>query len=354
MAFSATMAALTAASAVGGLALNASRSTTQPTDKEAINIAGLRQAAANQQNQALVQALVNQRAVAGSTDSMGNTLTYDPATNTWKTTLGALPQATQTAADQASISRNTTDLQQAQFENAQNAQRAALAQPAADAARRNLADFRPMQANDLVGLLGQQATNASNATFRPLVQDTLRTFARTGTAAGPVLGQLGRDASQNLRNSLIDAQIKGMTSVGDVNNQRLQGLQSAAATTGAEANPNFSYSQINPSDYAKTMAQLASQRASYSPQSTAAGMAGANAAGTATQKAYETAAAGVPDPNTGLVNAMSDVNSLGALTSKGGALYNLGTAIPAIKSFFSSTTPTTQTTGVQGGDQSFG
>ena len=327
MAFSATMAAITAASALGSTGLALSQSGKQPQQQYGLQEAALRNATANQQNQALVQALINQRSVAGTTDSSGSTMRYDPATNQWISTLGKLPQAAQTAADQAGISRDTTDLRQAQFANAQSAQRAALAGAGADAARRNLESFRPMGQDELVGLLQQQATNASNATFRPLVADTLRTFARTGTAAGPVLGQIGKDSAANLRDSLIDAQIKGMTGVDQINASKRGDLASAATTGASLATPQFSYSGINPSTYSQTMSQLLAGRAQNSAIAPAYGASAANTAAKETNDAYGVAAKAVPDPNFGTAQTMQGLKDLGTATSKGGAINTLYDAI---------------------------
>lgn len=321
------MALTAAGTGVGGLALNASRSGAQPQQQSALAGDALRNATANQQNQALVQALINQRSVAGTTDSSGSTTRYDPATNQWISTLGKLPQAAQTAADQAGISRNTTDLRQAQFANAQSAQRAALAGAGADAARRNFESFRPMGQDELVGLLQQQATNASNATFRPLVADTLRTFARTGTAAGPVLGQIGKDSAANLRDSLIDAQIKGMTGVDQINASKRGDLASAATTSASLATPQFGYSGINPSTYSQTMSQLLAGRAQNSAIAPAYGASAANSAAKETNDAYGVAAKAVPDPNFGTQQGINGLQQLGSLTGKGGAINDLVSAI---------------------------
>ena len=258
-------AGITAASALAGLAgtvISATgRNNSQQTQNQSLQAAALQNQINNQAQQQLIQTMANQRAVAGQTDSYGSSLVYDPTTNTWKSTLGAVPQAAQTGAMQAGITRNTTDVGRAELANAIAANRAAVAAPGADAAIRNLASFRPMSSDQLTGLLGQQGTIAQNQTYRPLVADTLRTFARSGTAAGPVLGQIGKDADTSLRQSLIDAQIKGMTSVGDINTQKQQGLEQAATTASNLATPNFQYPGISTSGVDNTLSTLMAQRA---------------------------------------------------------------------------------------------
>jgi hypothetical protein len=318
-----TVAAIGAAASLGSAAVAASRSNAQQGQQANISNAALADAANNRYQQGLIQALINQRSIAGTQDSAGTTMSYDPATNQWISQLGPLPQQVQTSADQAAISRNTTDLRQAQFENESAAARAARAEPYADTTRRNLQDFRPMAADQLIGLLQQQGTIANNNTFRPLVSDTLRQFARTGTSAGPVLGQIGRDAASNLRSSLLDAQVKGMTSIDQVNQGRRQGLEGAATTANSLATPAFGYSAISPSSYASTMAQLIGQRASGAATAPAYGAGAVNQAEATQQGAYGKAAAAVPDPNTALNAAASGLKDLQTATGKGGAISQL-------------------------------
>ena len=305
---------------VGSAAIAASRDTgSQGQDQSRIASAALADAANNRYQQSLIQALINNRSIAGTTDSAGSTVRYDPGTNQWISTLGKLPQEVQTSADQAAVSRNTTDLRQAQTANERAAGRAAQGEQYADTARRNLSDYRPLGSDQLIGLLQRQGTEASDNTFRPLVQDTLRQFARTGTSAGPVLGQIGRDAASNLRSNLMDAQIKGMTSIDQLNQGRRQGLESAATTGSTLATPAFGYSGISPSSYANTMAQLASSRATAGAQLPAYGTAGVNTAETGLQGAYGKAAASVPDPNTSLNSAASGLKDLQTAFGAGGA-----------------------------------
>jgi hypothetical protein len=310
---------IAAVGALGSAAIAASRSNAQQGQQADISNAALQEAANNRYQQSLIQALINQRSIAGTQDSAGTTMRYDPATNQWISQLGPLPQQAQTSADQAAISRNTTDLRQAQFANENAAVRAARAQPYADTTRRNLEDYRPMGSDQLIGLLQQQGTIANNNTFAPLVADTLRQFARTGTSAGPVLGQIGKDAATNLRSSLIDAQVKGMSSVDSLNQGRRQGLEGAATTAQSLATPAFGYSGISPSSYSNTMAQLAGQRASGAATAPAYGAGAVNAGETTLQGAYGKAAAAVPDPNTALNAAASGLKDFNTAFGAGGS-----------------------------------
>jgi hypothetical protein len=233
-----------------------------------------------------------------------------------------LPQEAQTAADQASVSRNTTDLRQAQLANAIAARRAGEAGPAADQARRAVENFRPTGQDELVGLLQKQATNAANTTFAPLRADTLRSFQRSGTAAGPVLAELGRTENASLRDSLIDAQIKGMTGVDQMNQNRRQGLEQSAANTAQLANPQFQYPGVAAGgDAGKALAALVAQRGQTSSVAPAYAMSGTNAAAGGVNTAYKGVT--VPLPSNSLTEAGKTIGS--ALSNKD-LLSNIETA----------------------------
>lgn len=292
-----------------GIAGQMSRGGSNSLEQQKLNQAQqqLADARDNEQYQRMVGAMINQRSVAGQTDSMGNKLEYDPSTNTWRSTAGALPQAAQTAAEQAGISRNTTDLRQAQLANAIAARRATEAGPVADTAVRELQSFRPQGADQLVGLLQAQGTNAARATFDPLRADTLRSFQRSGTAAGPVLAQLGKSENDALRDTLIDAQIKGMTGVGGINQAKRQGLEQSAANAMTLATPQFQYPGIQPrtDDMAKTVAA----RAASGAYGTAQGMGGVNTAAGGVQAAGRNLQGAYALPSNSLTEAGKTIGS---------------------------------------------
>lgn len=272
----------------------------------------------NKQNltaQQMVQALVNQRAVAGTTDAFGSTTRYDPATNQWFSDLGPLPKAQQTSAIQAGITQNTTDRARIELANQVAAQRASEAAPMADAANRDLASYRPITGTDLTGLLTQQATIANREAYDPLRADVLRSTARTGTAAGPVMAQLGISEAQNLRNSLLDAQVQGMTNAGNINQQRLGNLTSRASTANQLATPNLVTPQIASNDPTNTVQnQLLAAMAKQAGGTTAYGMAGPNAAANSLNSATTSAANAVPNSNLDVTKAQSALSQLGGAT----------------------------------------
>jgi hypothetical protein len=335
MAFS-TIAAITGAlSAAGGLYSTISANNRAANQKQAIAQNQTGDAYSNEVYQRAIQALVNNRSVSGYQDSFGTSIQYDPATNQWVSSLGPLPQQEQTAASQAAISRNTTDLRQAQAANEQAALRAARAEPAADAAQRDLSNYTPMSGDTLAALMRQRVTESQNQTYNPLIADTLREFQRTGSAAGDVLGKIGRDQATSLRQGLLDAQIAGMTNASNINNQRLQGLEGRAATTASLASPQFQYSGIVPSDQAKTLATLAASRAQTGATAPAYAQRGVNDATTIAGQAATGAESTVPPSNLGATEIGSLAKQIGDYGSSDNlkkliSLFGSGSSTPTV------------------------
>jgi hypothetical protein len=190
-----------------------------------------------------------------------------------------------------------------------------------------------MPAEALIGALQQRGTDAANATFRPLVADTLRQFARTGTAAGPVLAQLGRSEAQNLRDSLVDAQIKGMSGVDQMNQGRRSALESSAASTAGLANPSLQFSGVMPNTGSKDMATALASRANTGAYAPAQGMGAVNEAQKTLGAAYGAARSSVPDPNFALNQKIAGLTDIGTALGSGGAADTIG---KAVKSWFGS------------------
>jgi hypothetical protein len=297
------------------------RGNQQQQTKYDYSLANLDAAQNNELYQRALSALINTRSVAGTQDSFGSSVQYDPATNTWRTVLGPLPEAAQRASDLAGISRNTTDVRNAQFANEQAALRAAQAGPAADTAIRNLQSYRPMGSDELAGLLTAQATNASNATFRPLVADTLRSFQRSGTAAGPVLADIGRTQYNALRDSLMKSRTDAITGVDAINQGRRQGLEQSAANAYTLSTPQFQYPGLNTATGSNTLANLVAQRAQQAGTAPAYGAAGVNTAANQRQTAGQGVIGNVP----GQLNTAADVGKdIGSMLSNKDLVNNLG------------------------------
>lgn len=325
--------AQTAASAAGQARNNA-----QQNKQYSLEQQQLADAQQNQAYQRAVQAMVNQRAVAGTQDSFGTSITYDPQTNTWVQSLGAVPKAADTAAINANLIRNTTDLMQQELANRASSERAALAGGAADTAQRNLANFRPMGADELTGLLSQQGINAARQVFDPLRADTLRALARASTAAGPVVSQLGLGEAKNLRDTLIDARIKGMTGVDAINNANYGRLSNAATTTNALATPTLGQGNLGTSATDQLLQQLTATRAQWAPSSTAQGAYGANMATGYGNQATSAAAARVPNSNFGLDQTISGLKDF-ANFAGGKGDNSLTGLVSALRNAFGNTSP---------------
>jgi len=280
-----------------------------------IALAQLQDARNNDQYQKALSTLITQRSVAGAQDEYGSGMEYDPATNTWRSRLGAQPKAVQDSADLAAISRNTTDLRQAQAANQQAAQRATDAGPVADTALRNLRDNRDMSSSTLAGLLQQRATDAARATFDPLTADTLRSYQRTGTAAAPVMAALGKQQFESLRDTLANSQIQAMTNVDEINAGRRRSLESSAVNTGGLATPQFQYPGITPSGNRDALANAVAARAQQGGVGAAYGMGGVNTAAGQTQGAYKNLIGSLAAPSNSLQTAGKEIGT--ALTNKG-------------------------------------
>ena len=233
---------------------------------------------------------------------------------------------------QASIAANTTDPARVRLANEAALRAAAQAQPYADTTTRNLQDFRPKGQDELIGLLTDQATRANRATYDPLRNDVLRSVARTGTAAGPVLTELGRGEAENLRNSLRDAMITGMTTTDQINQSRRTGLENAAANARTLATPQLQNPGMASSNQGSTLATLLGQRATNSPIASAYGQTGVNKAIENTAAGYNALRANQLDPNFGLNQTIGGLKNISTFFGKGGGGEDL---VKAMSGWFS-------------------
>jgi len=270
----------------------------------------LQDARNNDMYQRALSTLINQRSIAGSTDEYGSTMRYDPATNQWVSSLGAQPKAVQDASDLANISRNTTDLRQAQDANAEAVKRANLARPGADTAIRNLQTQRDMPASALVGLLQQRATDAARSTFDPLNADFLRQSQRTGTSAGSGLAALGKQEYDSLRDSLVDSQIKGLTGVDAINQGRRTSLENSATNNVMLATPQFQYPQIQQATNRDALSNLVAARAQQGGIAPAYGASSVNTGSKGVQDAYGALQKSLYTPSNPVTSAGKEIGSL--------------------------------------------
>ena len=213
-----------------------------------------------------LNALMIERSRAGTSDDQGNQTYYDPSTNTWKSVMGAEPARVQRASDLASIERNTTDMRASQRANQRSEMAAITAQPGADAARRDVENFRPMSSSDLEGQLDTRTTQAMNETQRPVMQDMLRQFARTGASAAPVYTQMARDNATNINKDIRDNAIAAMTGVGQVNQGRLAGLTGKLGALQGGTSTPLNFTGISQNDPKNALASLLASRSGSQAQ----------------------------------------------------------------------------------------
>ncbi len=146
------------------------------------------------------------------------------------------------------------------------------------------------------------------------MSDTLRSFQRSGTAAGPVLASLGKQQYDSLRDSLMASQIQGLTGVDQINQSRRQGLEQSAANASTIATPQFQYPGVNPSSNRDTLANLVAARSQQGGIGPAYGAGAVNAASGQGQTAYKNLMGSIMQPSNADSEAAKQIGS--ALTNK--------------------------------------
>lgn len=265
-------------------------------------------------NAQIAGALTGRLGRAGYSDAMGGGYSYDPATNTWSSTLGPDQEASQRAALQAAVNRNTIDMQQARRTNAFAETNATAAQPLIDAARRRFADFRPMTADQLTSDLTSRAVDANNQTYGPQRAALLSQLTRSGSNDATQLGVQGREQAGDLRRAMLEARIAGTTNVDQINNQRRQGLASDLQTATAAGTPQFQYPSITPDTSNKDMLTALTTRANSAGYTSALGQQGVLGAGKQTLDAGAAYTGAIPttDPKiSGLYSVGQQIGNLG-------------------------------------------
>lgn len=143
-----------------------------------------------------------------------------------------------------------------------------------------LESYQPKSEANVLGALQDSSTRANQVSQAPIIADTLRQFARTGTAAGPVLAQLERANSDTLSKEMSDNVVKAMSGTGEINTANRQALTTPIQTLTAAGTPN--QQNTAPSYTPGPASELAAQvngRATGSATPASAG-AGTNAYGT--------------------------------------------------------------------------
>ena len=337
------IAAIGSLLAGGAAVASAAGAQNRQPQQSALAMRQLQDAEANTRYQQALNALATRRSTAGYQDSFGSSLQYDPATNTWISTEGQLPQTADLSALLNTIARNTTDAGQQRFANARASQRATLAEPGADRAIRDFNIYQPVNANEITGALTTQAANANSDAYRNVLADTLRQFSRTGTAAAPVIASIGSKSANDLRSSLVDARLKGMGAADEINRSRIGTLGSTAATASGLASPQFQAAPFQASNRGDILTQLEAQQSRTAAIAPVYGGENVNRALGGEQTATNAAISNVPNPNFGL-------NKIGELGSTIGNLTDpKGKFMTGLETLFGSGTTKTDYSGATGG-----
>lgn len=260
------------------------------------------QNALNQQEyQKALNAIALNRGAAGSTDAYGSTVRYDPATNSWVSSLGAMPQRIQDAENASTLQRNAVDVPQASANNIASSVLASENRRGISGAVNTLNNYTPTNEAALRGALQDASTRANQATQQPLIQDTLRQFARTGSAAGPVLARMGRENATALSQEMDNNVIQAAKGSADIDASRRSALASPIQTLSGAGTPNMSYAPMTGSNPNAQLASLIASRAqgAAAPASSGA-IASAYGTGGATQGYNSAIAAAGNQPGTAM------------------------------------------------------
>jgi hypothetical protein len=324
------------AMAIAGMAAQAASaaSSNNNQQKQQAAIAQAAQAQALQQQQFLNANAVlgNQRSTAGYTDSEGNSYSYDPATNSWRQQLGALPQQVQRASEMASVTRNTTDQAQQALANEISMRNAAAAQPAAQSALTSIANYKPINAAGLTGRLVNQTVNAQNETNQPLLDALTTQAARQGSAMGPQLAEVQRQQAQNTRDAITNAVIQGSTNTGAVNTANLQPLVAKYGALSGAATPTLNYQGIDNQNPNAALTGAVTQRAASAGTAPYMGMQGMASSMYGVNQATDSAIKAVPNSN----QLSNQLSGLGGILSNMGNLSSTSPLYKTLSGAFSS------------------
>lgn len=333
MAFSAlaAIAALgTAAASTAGAVQGSANAQAANKTSAQISANNLQNSQNQQQYQHALDQIAMQRSVAGSTDARGDQLRYDPGTNSWVSTLSPTGQRVQSAADNAAITRNTNDVRTSEDANNAAMLDAIRARGASGTALDKLQAFKPMSEGGLEGALQETATTANRQAEAPVIADTLRQFARTGTAAGPVLTNMMRDNATTLRQTMLGDKIGAMKNTADINNANRGGLASTYEGLNNAAKPALNFAPIAGGSPNDALLSEMTQRASGAPQSASTGAYSLSSATNANNLAAENAAKnpGIGADPSGLIGGIGN-QIKGLFDPNGAVLKAIGAYLPS-------------------------
>lgn len=247
-----------------------------------------------QEYQKNLNSIALQRSIAGSKDSYGSEVKYDPGSNTWTSALGEMPKRIQDAENSSTLLRNAVDIPQSTANNVAQSVLASENRRGLSGAINNYQSYVPTSEAGLRGALQDASTRANSSAQEPLIQDTLRQFARTGTSAAPVLARMGRENSLALSQEMDQNVINAAKGAADIDSSRRQSLAQPLAAMSSLGSPNMSYAPLTGSNPAAQIAALVNGRAqgSATPANQAAATAAYGASGMNAAYANAIAAAG--------------------------------------------------------------
>jgi hypothetical protein len=153
------------------------------------------------------------------------------------------------------------DIPQASQNNAAQSIMASLARRGLSGAINNYNSYTPITGETERGALQDATTRANQTSQAPIIADTLRQFARSGTAAGPVLTALQRDNSTTLAREMDDNTVRAQTDAATVNNANRSALAAPISTLSAAGTPNITLPQLTGTNPAAAIAAQVNGRA---------------------------------------------------------------------------------------------
>lgn len=217
-------------------------------------------AASNQafQNQLAQQMLDAQ--LGKTVDARGNVVEWDPETKTWTTTPSPMTAALIGAGDAEQYRQLTDDAALRRSGLQTNASLRAEAAPVAQQFLGDLGAGPQYDRATLAGLLGERASRGVADAYENTTQDLSRQMLRSGTGAGSVFADLGRQRAKDTSNALLDAELQSYGLYDQLEGNRLSRAATGFNTAGGFAT-NLDNIPFNPTTLADTLTnQQGSQR----------------------------------------------------------------------------------------------
>lgn len=211
-------------------------------------------------SQSGIAGLLQQIAIAqgnkgtGTSDEYGGGAQYDPATGTWKSTLGAPQKAVQDASYSEEAARMSGDQAIRRYGLGQADQLRQGAVGDAQSAQRSYNLFNQgvgaVDPDSIAASMRLSRTGAVNAGYDQAQKAAGTMSLRTGTAAGDTFAGLARNRAQDLARSAGDPYTEALQLAEGINNSRGQ-QKLGAYNLFADRGSNFYDAQFNPSTYAQ-------------------------------------------------------------------------------------------------------